>query len=246
MIRITDDESLLKALQEIDLSSENINSLQELYEAILLQAENQGYEEEEVNEMFSLLSQREELNELIENLTLIATGDLLKVLNELDIDKEKIHSPVDLISYLLEQADDHSYSEQDAMALLLNYLEEKDLGEVVARVLIANSTGDLQTLLINLDIEKNNLHNLSDLYQYLIDQADSHDYTVTDVMKLFLNLLEAIENQPLVTEIEVPEPREEVRERTGGTWQFYVLGGLLLLIILFFIRRRKKSDGDKD
>ena len=78
------------------------------------------------------------------------------------------------------------------------------------------------------------------------DQANSHDFTETDVMRLFLDLLDAIEDQPLVTEIEVPEPGKEGTRRTGGTWQFYVLGGILLIIVLFFIRRRKKSDRDQN
>jgi hypothetical protein len=244
LIRLTDDESLRRALEEIDTNDENINSLQDLYEAILLEADTYGYEEEKVNELFSVLSQREEMNELIGDLSSIASGDLQKVITNLDVEAEGINSPVEFMSYLLDQANKYDYSQDEAMSLLLNYLEGKDLREIV-KVLIATSSGDLQTLLMNLDLGVENLSSLSSLYNYLIDQANYHDFTDVDVMKLFLNLLKVLEDQPLVSEIEVPST-DDSRERTGGTWQFYVLGGLLLVIILFFIGRRRKSDRSQD
>jgi hypothetical protein len=243
LIRITDDDSLRSALLKIDLIAGDINSLQELYESILFEADVYGYEGKKVNETFSLLSQREELSDLIGTLSSQAGGDLKNVIEELDISAEDIRNPLEFISYLLEQAGNYDYTEQDVMALLLKTLEENDLRETV-KILIATSSGDLQTLLINLDLAQNNIHSLSDLYDYLVMQSRFYDFTEEDVMKLFLNLLQVFKDQPLIKEIEIPSEPEE-RERTGGTWQFYVLGGILLIIILFFIGRRRKSDKDQ-
>jgi len=205
IIRITDDDSLRMALLEIDFTQENISSLQELYENILFKADKYGYDAENVNEVFSLLSQREELNELIGSLSSIATGDLKKVIDELDFDAEGIVNPLEFMSYLLQQSENYDYSNQDAMSLLLSYLEEKDLREIV-KVLIATSSGDLQTLLINLDLAQNKIRSLSDLYDYLSEQSNFYDFSDTDVMNLFLNLLKVFEDQPLVEEIELPPP----------------------------------------
>jgi hypothetical protein len=243
LIRITDDDSLRSALLKIDLVEADINSLQELYESILFEADVYGYEGRKVNETFSLLSQREELNELLGTLSTQAEGDLKNVIEELDIHAEDIRNPLEFISYLLEQAGNYDYTGQDVMALLLKTLEENDLRETV-KILTATSSGDLQTLLINLDLAQNNIHSLSDLYDYLVMQSKFYDFTEEDVMKLFLNLLQVFEDQPLVEEIEIPSVPEE-KKRTGGTWQFYVLGGILLIIVLFFIGRRRKSDKDQ-
>jgi len=245
LTRLTDDENLLRALQDIDLASEDITSLQDLYEVLMLQADSQGYEGENVNELFSLLSQREELNDLIEDLGNIASGDLQKVIRELDTEKEDIRNPVDLMSYLLDRSSEYDFSEMEAMSLLLNYLEEEDVREVL-KVLIANSTGDLQALLLNLDLEAEGIRNLNDLYQYLLDQSAFSDFSDIDVMKAFLNVLDVIDRQPLVTPVEVPETTWEERQRTGGTWQFYVLGGILLLIIIFFAGRRRRKAGQEE
>ena len=244
MIRITDDDSLRKALQEIDLTKENINSLQELYESILHKTDTYGFDGEKVNEIFSLLSQREKLNELIADLSSLATEDLKKVIEELDVDAEGIENPMQFMSYLLEQSEYYDFSQQEVMALLLDHLEEKDLREII-KVLIATSSGDLQTLLVNLDLDQNNIGSLDNLYNYLIEQSRYYDFMDVDVMNLFLNLLKIFEDQPLVKEIEVPPP-PSVRERGGGTWQFYVLGGILLVIILLFIARRRKSGKDRN
>jgi hypothetical protein len=246
LIRLTDDENLRKALLDLDLAGEDINTLQDMYETILKQADNYGYEGEQVNELFSLLSQREELNELIKDLEAIAGGGLQTALSELNAEEADIQNPVDLMSYLLDRAGDYGYSPEEAMSLLLEYMEEEDVKDIL-RALVANTTGDLQTLLMNLDLEMEGIRTLADLYQYLIEQSLLSDFSDVDVMKAFLNVLDVLENQPLVSQIEVPDTTWEERQRAGGTWQFYVLGGILLLIILFFIgRRRKKTDGVKN
>ncbi len=246
MIRITEDDSLRRALEETDIAREGIQTLQELYRNIHSKTEAYGFEGNTVNELFSLLSQRVELDELIENLSAIATGDLKMVIDDLDVDSEGIRNPADFMSHLLRESENHAYGREDAMALLLDYLEEEDLGNIL-RMLVATSSGDLQTLLINLSLEQQNIKNLNHLYEYLVNQTTFYDFTDTDVMELFLNLVSMIEKQPLVEEIQPPPPPPPpAKQRYGRTWQLYVLGGLLLSIILFFILRKKKSEKDKN
>ncbi|MCK4747951.1 MAG: hypothetical protein KAT15_12965, partial [Bacteroidales bacterium] len=218
LLLMSDNDSLSKALEEMDLST--INSLQELYEYLLSEAENYGYEPEDVNNLFARLSQREEMNELMVNLTEIATGDLLNVLQELDLEEEGIEKPVELISYLMDQANNYDYTQEDVISLLLDYLETGDLREMI-KLMIGTSSGDLLNLLLNLDLEQNNIRTLDGLYNYLLEQARYYDYTEDDVIRLFLNILRIIEHEPIIQEISLP-PETEDEKKDGKGWIFFI------------------------
>jgi hypothetical protein len=244
LIGLTDNEALRSALEETNLSE--TGSLQELYEHMLSEADRYGYTARDVNNLFSRLSQSEELKELIGSLTEIASGDLQTVLQELDTEKEGIRNPVQLMSYLMKESEDHDYSREDAVRLLLDYLEKEDLREII-KLLIGTSSGDLLNLLLNLDTEQNNIHSLDDLYQYLIEQARYNDYSEEDVVRMFLNLLKILEYEPIV-EVIPPAEAPAMAPPHGRNWVFYIMGGivLILLIILFSRRRRKEDRKDTD
>lgn len=238
LLDLTDNESLARALRETDLSE--IGNIQELYEHLLDQADAYGYTSEDVNALFAQLARQQELNELLENLTGLATGELLTVLQNLDPEEEGIDNPAGLISYLMDRSEDYEYTREDVIMLLLDYLENKDLKEII-KLLIGSSSGDLLNLLLTLDIEQNNIHNLDDLYNYLLEQARYYDYTEDDVVRLFLNLLKILEYEPIVEEISLP-PKLPAEKEPGKGWIFYILGGIvLLLLIILFARRRKRG-----
>ena len=227
---------------EADLTE--LESLQELYNHLIANAETYGYSERDVNELFGLLSQKEELNELHKNLMEIAEGDLLKVLKELDTEQKGIGSPVALISYLLDEAQNNDYTEEDAIKLLLEYLAQEDLGEII-KLLIGTASGDLLDLLLSLDTDQNNIRNLDDLYKYLLEQARYHEYTEEDVIRLFLNVLKIMEHEPIVEQLQMPVGYEE-KEKAGKGWIFFTLTGIaLIILVILFIRRRKPEKEDE-
>jgi hypothetical protein len=237
---LTENEALRNALDETDLAE--IGSLQELYEHLLSESERYGYTAKDVNSLFSHLSQNEELMELIDNLLPISSGDLKTVLKDLDPGHEGIRNPVQLMDYLMNEAENHDYSREDAVRLLLEYLEKEDLQEII-KLLIGTSSGDLLNLLLNLDPGANNIRSLEDLYRYLVEQSRYHDFTEEEVVRMFLNLLKILEYEPIVEVIQpaetpVPEP-VHTRNRV-----FYIMGGLaLILLVILFTRKRKKDKG---
>lgn len=242
LLKLTDNEDLIRALEEVDYSE--VGTLQELYEHLISEADKYGYSSDDVNRMFALLSQKEELYKLHSNLTEIASGDLLKVLSELDTEEQGIDSPVELISYLINEAENNDYTEEDALILMLNYLEKEDLTEII-KLLIGTSSGELLNLLLNLDTEQNNIRYLDDLYKYLIEQASFNDFTEEDVIRLFLNLLKIVEQEPIVQEIITPTQIEE-KEKGGKGWIFLLFGGLALILLIFLFVRRKESDKEDE
>ena len=89
----------------------------------------------------------------------------------------------------------------------------------------------MQDVLINLNLERDGINDLSDLFYYLLDQASSHDYTEDDVIKLFLDLLKILENKSLTEELSATMA-EDLDTVDRNYWYFWVLGGLLLIFVI--------------
>ncbi len=240
LMYLTDNENIIAALTDTDPKENNITSLQELYNGLMEKSEQYGFTADELNHLFSQLSQRTELINLLQNLTDLAEGDLKTVLEQLDPGKEGINNTVDLIQYLLENAEDHDYTQEDAMSLLFDYLEKEDLSEIM-RVLISTASGELQELLITMNLDQLGIHSLDELYAYLLNQAKYHNFTEADVNALFINLLHVVDSNELVRKVEPVNYEGDTRKRPGLV--YYLLGaGLLLIVFLFLARRRRKRE----
>jgi hypothetical protein len=163
---------------------------------------------------------------------------------ELDPEAEGLENATDLMLYLLDAARKHDYTQEDVLRLLMDYIGKEDLKEII-EILISISSGDLQDVLINLDLERDGIHDLADLFHYLLDQATIHDYTEDDVIKLFLNLLKILEDESLVDELSATIAQDmDTGERKY--WYFWILGGLLLTIVIILIAWRRKKSRETD
>ncbi len=250
LIDLTDNEALKNTLSNLDPGKENISSLQDLYDYLMKNTETGGYEGQVVNNLFTRLSQRTELLNLVDNLTKLATGGLKQALDDLDPKKENLRNPVDLMNYLLKNADTYSYTRADALYLLFDYLETEDLNEIM-KILIGTASGPLQELLIRLNLKDAGIENINDLFNYLLAQAKYNNYTESDVIKLFLNLLNVLDRQELIKKIEPSQIQasQVTLEKKSGLVYYLSGAGLLiiLLIIIFLIRRKnnKKKQGQE-
>lgn len=239
LIYLSVDENLKTILLQLDPAKENITSLQELYEYMINNASENTYKTEDINGLFSILSQRTELLELINQLTEIASGNLKRVLEDLDPDQEKLINSVDLMNFLLRNTEEYGYTKAEVMTLLVNYLEEEDLNEIM-KILIGTSSGALEDFLITLNLDVTNISNINDLYEYLLYQSKFHDFTESDVIDLFLNLINVIDNQELIKKVEPPPPLPEKGRKVSGL-AYWLIGAGILMIFLIFLWRRKKD-----
>jgi hypothetical protein len=243
LIELAEDEDLKNMLLGLDPGKENISSLQELYDYLMNHATTGGYETRDVNYLFSILSQRAELLSLLEELTEISTGGLHQALADLDPDKEELKNPLDLMNYLLKNTTKYGYNEEDALKLLFDYLETEDLNEIM-KILIGTASGPLQELLIRLNLEDAGVKNIADLYNYLLAQAKYNNYTESDVIDIFLNLLNVIDKKELIKKVE-PPPVAPVSVEKKSSLLYYILGAGLLIILLIFILLRRKDKKKK-
>jgi hypothetical protein len=242
LLNLTDNEELINALTNLDPVKENISSLQDLYDYLIKNSETGGYDANDVNQMFTRLSQRTELLNLLENLRKLATGGLKQALDDLDPEKENLRNPVDLMNYLLDKAETYGYTESDALYLLFDYLEKEDLNEIM-KVLIGTASGPLQELLIRLNLEAAGIENINDLFNYLLAQAKYNNYTESDVIRLFLNLLNIMERHELIKKADISQIQttQLKAERKSGLVYYLAGAGLLILFIIIFLIRRKNK-----
>ena len=240
LISICPDQNLKTALENIDLNSAGLTGLRDLYGHVLEQAGSLDYDATATNRLFAELAQHKEVRGLIDQLAAASAGDLKRTLEGLDPQAEEINNGTGLMMYLLDVAGDAGYTGEEAMGLLMDYLNTEDLKEII-EILISISSGDLQEVLVNLDLERDGIDDLADLFHYLLEQAASHEYTQDDVIRLFLNLLKILENESLSDELKASAV-EEADTGDRNYWYLWVLGGgLLVLVIVFVLWRRKKS-----
>ncbi len=244
LIKICQDDNLRRALQEIDLNQAGLTNLTELYEHVLDQAETKGYDATTANMLFAELAQHIDLQGLIDHLANVSTGDLQGLLVGLDAEAEGLGNATDLMLFLLDAAGRHDFTQEDALRLLMDYIGKEDLKEII-EILISISSGDLQDVLINLNLERDGINDLSDLFYYLLDQASSFDYTEDDVIRLFLDLLKILENKSLTKELSATIA-EDLDTVGRNYWYFWVLGGLLLIFVIIFLAWRRKKSMETD
>ena len=240
LINICPDDKLRTTLVDIDLNQAGLTNLTELYEHVLGKAEIYGFETGSGDRLFAELVQHRDLQGLIDHLAEVSSGDLQALLVGLDAEKEGLENASDLAGYLLDAAGKHDYTQQDVLKLLMDYIGREDLKEII-EILISISGGDLQNVLINLDLERDGIHELADLFHYLLDQAAVHNYTEEDVIKLFLNLLKILEDESLAEELSATMTGD-IHTGARKYWYIWLLGGLLGIFgILLIAWRRKKS-----
>lgn len=164
------------------------------------------------------------------------------LLGGLDREAEDLGNATDLMLYLLDAAGKNDFTQEDVLRLLMDHIGREDLKEII-EILISISSGDLQDVLINLNLERDGIQDLADLFHYLLDQASSHDYTEDDVIRLFLDLLKILENESLADELSATLDQDMDTE-DRNYWYFWVLGGLLLIFVIIFIAWRRKKSGE--
>jgi hypothetical protein len=243
---LTDNEALKNTLLNLNPGKEGIENLQDLYDYLIKNSETEGYEAMDVNNLFTRLSQRTELLNLLENLKKLSTGGLREALESLDPYKKDIRNPIDLMNYLLKNSDKYGYSESDAMNLLFNYLEKEDLDEIM-KLLIGTSSGPLQELLIRLNLESSGITDINDLFNYLLAQAKYNNYDEAEVVRLFLNLLNLMEDHELIKKVEPSQIPviQPITEKKSHLVYYLAGAGLLILLLIIILLARKKDKKDK-
>ncbi len=242
LTRLSKDENMKKALEDMDIINNKIYSLQDIYNYLIIHKDEFKYQTNDINNTFILLSERSEILELINNLTVLSSGNFKTFLEQLDPDKLYFTHPFELMDYLLRNSKRHSYTEKEVINLLLEFIEVQDIEESI-KILSGIVTGDLKEILQNLDIETSGIKNFSDLFDYINDQGKDYDFNESDVVVLFMDLVKHVDETGLIDEIEMVE----IPEKDRLSLLIYVLIGAACLgiFIVFFLLLRKRQRSEK-
>lgn len=233
---LTDDADLKKALGGINLYGNEITSLADIYHHLVNASDTGGYQVEHVNAVFSLLSQRVEVESIIEELSTGGQTGLAEAVKDIDLEKSGIRNTVELFTYLFNKAGKYDYTEADVVAVMLNLLEKQDLRQMIAS-LQKNAPEELYVILNNLDPEKEHIADLASLSDYLVSKATETGIKVTEVYQLFLQMYDQIEVEKIIEEIEITEVTRPARDLGYIYW---TSGAALLVILLIIIYRRRR------
>ena len=123
---------------------------------------------------------------LLEGLKKLASGGLKTALDNIDLKKDKINSPSDLIQYLMNQSAKGNYNGQDVIDLLTRKASNLSLQELI-NVLATYASGDIKKAIASVDFQKEGIHTASDLVEYLFKSADKFGYKKNDVFGLLIS-----------------------------------------------------------
>jgi len=123
-----------------------------------------------------------EVREFKNRLSIYATGDLEEVLDSIDLQKEKIGSPHDLVLYLNENADQYDYSPDDVDTLLWHAASRNDPNaDRFLRNIKRSASEDVALFLSDLQLEEQDINNVNDLRSYLKTAENADAFTETSL-----------------------------------------------------------------
>lgn len=114
--------NLKKMLDGLDLGKEGIFTAGQLFDYLSLHAEESGYSKEDLMALIIALAinGNMDLNRFYNLLSEVASGNMLRLLEELDMEEQNIHTIDELIAYLFEHAADYGLKESDITDLFID------------------------------------------------------------------------------------------------------------------------------
>ena len=214
----------------------------EIFEELMKDAENQNFDSGDVREAFRKYLENKDLIDYLNAMKKHADGDLLKVLNSVNLEKEQISNRADLINYLRKMSETHDFTMAD-VARLSAAAENNLYMENLLDKLISIAEGGLKQALIDLKLNNPGITNLQELITYLIENQDKYGYTSADIYMLVMDYYEGSEpGARMPAEKEKPELQNKFRKGALMTGLILGLEGFIILILIILARRKKKKE----
>jgi len=236
---------LKTVLDSLNLEEENITTPRELLDYLLEISSDRDYSDADlyalVNEYGN--QEKEKITDLHHNLQKYATGNLKKMLDGLDLEKEGIFTSDQLFDYLSLHAEDSDYSEEDLMALVVALAINGNMDlERFYGLLSEIASGNLSRLLEELDMEEQNINTIEELIAYLYERAGQYGLKESDIMALFLDLAAAEIDEAAITRYLDLQEQEKTGKGFPG-WIFWIAipAGLILIWLILWSRRKNKK-----
>lgn len=194
----------------------------------------------EINSLFSDYLIDTSLNQFLNQLIDHSTGKLNEFLKKINLKEAGINSVSELIDYLLKNAAQNGYTEDDVFRLIKEVLGREQLKDFVAS-LREFATPALARFLEQLDLEKAGIKTIEDLMRYLAEHAAGAGFTMDDVWNAILQIVISGEDNS--------KDDATIVKKTGNSFsgkEVYFASGLvgligIFVIILLIFRKKKKN-----
>jgi tetratricopeptide (TPR) repeat protein len=237
------DGGLKNVLADPFLPREKMQSGADLIHYLMSKAGEFKYKEDDVIALLVGAASRDckDTRDFFDKLKLASTGNLASFLANTNLDKLKLKNNLDLINYVISQAAENNYTEEDVINTLLKMMGQNTVNEYLKK-LGAAATGNLKIFLEGIDTEKLGIHSIADLIKYLLDQAKSNGYSEQDVYDLLLKL--AGDKGPAIFEQNALSIYPDKQKGWFGSHlpvTIGILGMGILALLLIVLGLRKKS-----
>ena len=182
---------LKEYLENINWEKVNINDLNGLYNYLSDEANKEKYDVSDVNKLFiDYLSSELDIDFIYHSILLMQDENLRNILAGLDLQKKDINTSGDLLNYLWDKGISSGYTDNNLMGLLISIKTDSYKNvDLFLKYLESHATGNLKSVIQNLDIREKKISTYTDLLQYLIAQARLRDYTRESVYQLLIDLI---------------------------------------------------------
>jgi len=110
-------------------------------------------------------------------------------------------------------------------------------------ILEENASNELLAILANLDLQAQNISDVSELFAYLLNQVQDINLDESQVYNAFLDLVDNVEKEKVLEELLITELPPEPETRGFIYWGAGASILLILMLVLYF-RRRNKVDSN--
>jgi tetratricopeptide (TPR) repeat protein len=204
---------LKEYLEGINWEKVKITSMRDLYNYLSDQEAKEDYDADDVNKLFiDYLSSELSVDFIYQSILLKQDENLTNILIDFDSQEKDIYTSGDLLNYLWNEGLNSGYSDSDLMELLIGIKTDSYKNvELFLRYLEKHATGNLKSVIQNLDIREKKISTFTDLMEYLIAQAKLKDYSREAVYQLLIDLI-APENTEEFVDILMKHANSEIRE----------------------------------
>jgi tetratricopeptide (TPR) repeat protein len=186
------EDDLKEYIDNMDWEKANIKSIQELYDFLSREAEKEKFNADDVDMLFiKYLSSELDMDFIYQSILFMPDKKLRNLLAESESDSKDIDTSGDLLNYLWNRGLQSGLSGNLLMGSLINIkTEEYNNIELFLSYLKKHATGNLKSMLQDLNIREKNISTFADLFEYLISCASLNGYSRESVYQLLIDLIE--------------------------------------------------------
>lgn len=254
-------DDLIAVLENINLKDQEIGTSEELFEYLA----KQSISKNELEEMVTIGANDGIIKiEDFRNFVAVNTEkDMSKIIHEVDLQKENIRTPDELMQHLAEKAGiSATYTEEEVKSLfIIDDLRNRDLLIAFKESLAKYAYGDLKEILDTLQVPGPEIQTSSQLFEYLSKQVEQKNIKEKDFQLLLYSI--ALNGNPEIKNLYnklLIESDGELKSflQTLNTEEMKITNAgdfktrnarrriawglsLVLVVIIFFYIKRKKS-----